>query len=144
IQQVIYRTLLASFIVNLFLNLCFYPSLLHYQAGSEAAIWINSHNAGNLPVYTDAGQFHDDFNFYLNANAVEIKPDMAANEHQPAIIYINSNDLKIYTQKGFDVKLLKTFKTYPVTRLSPNFLNKATRSKELYEMALAIISQAKK
>jgi hypothetical protein len=35
---------MLSLIVNLYLNQVFYKSLLKYQAGSEAAAWINEHN----------------------------------------------------------------------------------------------------
>jgi hypothetical protein len=138
-QQNIYRSLLASFVVNLFLNLCFYPSLLHYQGGSEAAIWLNQHNPGRLPVYTDAGQFHDDFNFYLQQPFTELTSDKVNMLSASAIIYTAPGTLKAYADKGLQVTLLHTFKTYPVTRLKPAFLNKYTRDTELGEMVLVII-----
>lgn len=71
-QRIIFSTMLASFVVNLFLNLCFYPSLLHYQSGSEAALWINQNNPQQLPVYINDGQFHDDFSFNLHFPSTEV------------------------------------------------------------------------
>lgn len=143
-QQTIYRTLLVSFTVNLYLNLCFYPSLLHYQGGSEAAMWINHNNPGKLPVYIAAGQFHDDLNFYLDAPFTEINPDSTGSLPGPVLLYTNADVVHTYINKGWDIKVLKTFKSYPVTRLSPAFLNKATRDKELYNMEVAIVNLSKK
>ena len=143
-QQTIYRTLLVSFTVNLYLNVCFYPSLLHYQGGSEAAIWINHNNPGKLPVYVAAGQFHDDLNFYLDAPFTEINPDSTGSLPSPVLLYTNADVVRTYINKGWDIKVLKTFKSYPITRLSPAFLNKATRDKELYNMEVAIVNLSKK
>jgi 4-amino-4-deoxy-L-arabinose transferase-like glycosyltransferase len=144
IQQTIYSTLLVSFIVNLFLNLCFYPSLLHYQSGSEAAIWINHNNAVKLPVYIDDGQFHDDMNFYLDAPFTEINSDNTDALPGPVLLYTSADVMNKYISKGWDVKVVKSLKAYPVTRLSLPFLNKATRDKELYTMEVAIVNSQKK
>jgi hypothetical protein len=142
-QQIIFKTLLASFIVNLFLNLCFYPALLHYQGGSEAAIYINHNNPNNLPVYVAAGQFHDDFNFYLDKPFTETNPDNMAALQGPVMLYADAGTLQEYIRKGFEVKQVKTFKSYAITHLAPAFLNRATRDKELYTMMVAIIQSPK-
>jgi len=144
IQQTIFKTAQASFIVNLFLNLCFYPSLLHYQGGSEAAIYINQNNPYKLPVYVAAGQFHDDFNFYLDTSFTETNPDSMADIPGKVMFYADAGVLQGYIKKGFNVKSLKTFKSYAITHLAPAFLNKATRDKELYDMEVAIIQSPKK
>lgn len=138
-QRVIYRTLLTSFIINLFLNGFFYPSLLRYQAGSQAAFWINYNNAAKLQVYVDAGQFHDDFNFYLNAPFTQINSDSVSQLPNSCLLYSDPGTLSAYAHKGCTVKVIKRFKAYAVTRLSPDFLNKNTRDKELSEMDVAII-----
>nr|WP_184549067.1 glycosyltransferase family 39 protein [Mucilaginibacter sp. FT3.2]MBB6233456.1 4-amino-4-deoxy-L-arabinose transferase-like glycosyltransferase [Mucilaginibacter sp. FT3.2] len=142
-QRIIYRTLLASFIVNLFLNGFFYPSLLRYQAGSQAAFWINYNNLNKLPVYVDAGQFHDDFNFYLNAPFTQTTPDSVNALPKSLMLYTDAASLNIYTKKGCTVTIIKRFKAYAVTRLSSDFLNKNTRDKELSEMDIAIINTKK-
>jgi 4-amino-4-deoxy-L-arabinose transferase-like glycosyltransferase len=144
IQQTIYRTLLVSSIVNLFLNLCFYPSLLRYQSGSEAAMWINHNNPVKLPVYIDAGQFHDDMNFYLDAPFTEINTNSTDTLPGPVLLYTSADAMSKYASKGWNVKVVKVLKAYPVTRLSLPFLNKATRDKELYPMEVAIVNSQKK
>ncbi|MDR6940292.1 ArnT family glycosyltransferase [Mucilaginibacter pocheonensis] len=139
IQQTIYCTLLASFIVNLYLNLCFYPSLLRYQAGSEAAMWINKNNPQKLPVYVDDGMFHDDMNFYLHGPVTEITPETKGTVRGRALLYANTGVIHDFEAKGWKFQVIKTFKRYPVTRLTPRFLNKATRDKELSEMQLVLL-----
>lgn len=139
-QQTIYCTLLASFIVNLYLNLCFYPSLLHYQPGSEAAMWINNNNPQRLPVYVDDGMFHDDLNFYLDAPVTEITPGEKGVISGAALLYVNTGVIHDFEAKGWKFRVIKTFKRYPVTRLTPRFLNKSTRDKELSEMLVVLLN----
>ncbi|WP_183556521.1 ArnT family glycosyltransferase [Mucilaginibacter sp. SP1R1] len=139
IQQTIFRTLLAACIVNIYLNLCFYPSLLHYQAGSEAAIWINNNNPQKLPVYIADGMFHDDMNFYLDAPVTELNPDGTTALSNPVLLYTSADVLHNFTLKGWQYKIVKSFKRYQVTRLKPAFLNKATRGKELEERVVVLL-----
>ncbi|WPU93363.1 glycosyltransferase family 39 protein [Mucilaginibacter sabulilitoris] len=139
-QRIIFFTLLAAFSVDLYLNLCFYPSLLHYQAGSEAAMWINKNNPQKLPVYIANGMFHDDMNFYLDAHVTEINPDGTASIPRPFLIYTNPDVVHNFAVKGWQCQVLKTFKSYPVTRLKPTFLNKATRAKELGEQQVVLLT----
>jgi 4-amino-4-deoxy-L-arabinose transferase-like glycosyltransferase len=140
IQQTIFYTLLAAFIVNIYLNLCFYPSLLHYQAGSEAAKWINKNNPQKLPVYIDDGMFHDDVSFYLDTPLTEATPDSKSFIKAPALLYASTDVLHDFAAKGWTYKVLKTYKRYSVTRLKPAFLNKATRDKELSDMQVVVLN----
>jgi len=142
-QQIILRTLLAAFIVNVYLNLCFYPSLLHYQSGSEAAMWINKNNPEKLPVFIDDGMFHDDAIFYLNAPLTELKPDEKGVVTRPSLLYANTGVINDYKAHGWNFKVVKTFKRYPVTRLKPAFLNKATRDKEISETQVVLLEPVK-
>jgi peptidoglycan biosynthesis protein MviN/MurJ (putative lipid II flippase) len=55
-RQTAFRTLIVAFVVNVYLNLVsFYPSLLKYQAGSEAAVWINHNNSAKAACCTKLG-----------------------------------------------------------------------------------------
>jgi 4-amino-4-deoxy-L-arabinose transferase-like glycosyltransferase len=142
-QQTILRTLLAAFMVNVYLNLCFYPSLLHYQSGSEAAMWINKNNPQNLRVFIDDGMFHDDMIFYLNAPLTELKPDAKGTITGPSLLYANTAVINDYKAQGWKFKVIKTFKRYPVTRLKPTFLNKATRDREISETQVVVLQPVK-
>src|SRR5262249_24895219 len=67
-------SVLVSFIINLYLNLAFYPSLLKYQALSEAAFWLNKNNPTRLPVaqVNDVPPFA--MEFYLDQPLNDIGP----------------------------------------------------------------------
>ncbi len=47
--KIFLRSVLCSLLINFYLNTIFYPDLLHYQAGSVAAAWINGNHPG-IPV----------------------------------------------------------------------------------------------
>ncbi|MDP9075856.1 MAG: glycosyltransferase family 39 protein [Bacteroidota bacterium] len=142
-QKIALRTLLASFIVNLFLNLSFYPSLMHYQAGNDAAVWINEHNNRNLPVaLTDVDDYNSaPFEFYSNLPVNEIKIDREhALPSKPFLLYASADEISKLAAKGTRVQMLASFYRYRVTRLQLPFLNVNTRDKELTKMVVATIN----
>ncbi|SDF62833.1 4-amino-4-deoxy-L-arabinose transferase [Mucilaginibacter pineti] len=142
-QQTIYQTLMVAFFVNFYLNICFYPALVRYQAGSEAAFYINKNNPDKLPVYIADGPIHDDIGFYLDSKLIDTNPDGNGTLPSPALLYASKEVINTYINKGWDVKVIKTFQRYAVTRLKPAFLNAATRESQLGEMELVLIKSGK-
>jgi 4-amino-4-deoxy-L-arabinose transferase-like glycosyltransferase len=136
-QKIAIRTLLVSFIVNLYLNLSFFPSLMHYQAGNEAAVWINNHNPKNLPVtIADMGDFNAaPFEFYndrpVTAFNTDGKQPLPA---KPFLLYMAADDVKGLNSNGWHTRTLATFQRYWITRLKASFINKKTRDKEITRM----------
>ncbi|MDF2431883.1 MAG: hypothetical protein JWP44_1514 [Mucilaginibacter sp.] len=131
-QKVIFITVIASLMVNSYLILSFYPSLMKYQAGSEAAIWINNNNTKKLPIIKLDDDYAVAFEFYINKPTANIDAD--GKGHLPAgqfLLYAPQNVINSLSQKGWHLKTLSTFQRYWVSRLKPSFLNKATRAKEL-------------
>ncbi|MEO6977922.1 MAG: glycosyl transferase, partial [Mucilaginibacter sp.] len=124
-----------AFIVNLYLNLSFYPSLMKYQAGSEAAAWINANNSHNLAV----AELNDDntapFEFY-NTKPVTLITNESNLPLTPFLLYAKASELPALKAKGLKTTTLARFKRYRVTRLNFKFINKETRGKELEEMAV--------
>ena len=140
IQRIIYKTLLASFIVNIYLNLAFYPSLLKYQAASEAASWVN-HNARNLPVVVVEDDFTAAFEFYLNRDVKNINAlGNGQLPPKPFLLYAPDDVIHSLASKGWQIKPQHTFQNYRVTRLKPSFLNRTTRDKELSKTEVVIVN----
>jgi 4-amino-4-deoxy-L-arabinose transferase-like glycosyltransferase len=140
-QKVIFCTVIASFIVNLYLNLAFYPSLMKYQAGSEAAMWINTHNQKNLPVAELGDTYVSAFEFYIDKPFTVI--DAAGKGRLPAgpfLLYAPADVVSSLSKKGWQLKTLSTFQRYWVSRLKPSFLNKATRPKELTDTQVILVN----
>lgn len=133
-------SVLVSFIVNLYLNMAFYPSLLKYQALSEAAFWINGHNPTNLPVaqVSDTPPFA--MEFYLGQPLNNISPDGTGPLPAKPFYLLTTDDiLDKLKAKGWQLEPVQTFPGFWISRLKPAFLNKATRGKELTNNRLVIV-----
>jgi 4-amino-4-deoxy-L-arabinose transferase-like glycosyltransferase len=134
-----FSTLLISFIVNLYLNLAFYPSLLHYQALSQAAMWINKNNLSKLPV-AQSGDVPFAMEFYLDQPLTNINVDgTGPTPPKPYLLFAQTDVINGLKAKGWKMQPVKTFERYWVSRLKPGFLNKATRTKELTHSELVIV-----
>jgi 4-amino-4-deoxy-L-arabinose transferase-like glycosyltransferase len=139
-QKIVFCTVIVSFMVNLYLNLAFYPSLMHYQAGSEAAFWVNNHNPQKLPIVALGDDYVTAFEFYSKAPVTVIdgngkNPLPSA----PFLLYAPVDIISLLQAKGWQVNTLSTFQRYWITRLKPSFLNKATRAKELTNTEVAMV-----
>ena len=140
IPQIILRTVMVSFIVNLYLNKVFYESLLQYQAGSEAAMWINQNNPDHLPVV----QLNDDvttpFEFYIDGEAQTLSAAEIDKREGTFMLYGSKEFISSLANKGLQVKPLMNFEKYWISRLKPAFLNNTTRPKELTEMQVVLVT----
>ncbi len=132
-------TLFVSFIVNIYLNLAFYPSLLHYQALTEAALYINKNNPTRMPVL-QSGDVPFAMEFYLDQPLTNINTDGTGTiPPKPYYLFASTDIIKGLQAKGWHIEPVKTFERYWISRLKPKFLNKATRSKELTYSELVIV-----
>ncbi|MDB5061168.1 MAG: glycosyl transferase [Mucilaginibacter sp.] len=139
-RQAAFRTLIAAVIVNIYLNFAFYPSLLHYQSGSEAAMWINHHNPDKLPVVQNHEIGSHPMDFYIHPTIITLYP--GGKEKIPAtpfIFYGSPGAVADLTAKGRQVQNLAYFPHYAITRLKPAFLNKATRATTLDTMQVVLV-----
>ena len=140
IQRIIISTILVSFIVNIYLNMAFYPTLLQYQAGSQAAAWINQHDLKKYPVM----QSEDDnwpMEFYLNSPLQIVNPDTIKSVPKNTFyLYANPGVIKNVKAKGWQLLIVDTLQYYAITRLKGSFLNKKTRSGQLELMQIALIN----
>ena len=141
LQRTMFRTALASIVINLYLNLCFYPELLKYQSGSEAAFWVNKNNTSRLPV---AQMVHEQYafalDFYLNQALYTI--DTVHNKYPatPFLLYLNSPDKQFLLKKGWQLESLKEFEHYPVSRIKFSFINSRKRPEviSVYELVKVV------
>lgn len=141
-RQTAFRTVIIAFVVNLYLNLAFYPSLLKYQAGSEAAFWINDNNKEGLPVARSFEFASFPMEFYLKQPIVELNEDGSG--HLPATPFIFYGPVETaasFAAKGYKVTTLAKFERFHISKLKPAFLNKATRDKQVAPMEVVRISK---
>ena len=139
-KRILLRTLILSFIVNLFLNFGFYPSLMHYQGASEAGIWISKNNPNNLSVVELDDDYISAFEFYTNSSVTTIDNNGIGNLPQkPFLLYAPADMVDKFRTNGWKIKTLNTFERYWVSRLKPSFLNENTRQKELTKTVVALV-----
>lgn len=126
-----YRAGLASIIFNLFLNWYFYPDLLKYQSGDEAAQYINKNYAG-LPALR-MGIYSPGFEFYLKDTMIiaDTNTIISPGSAKEGIWFISQEGLDFMQQKNIRYEILKELPEFHVTMLTLKFINKKTRSGEL-------------
>ena len=133
------RTLGAAFLTFGFYNLFFVPDLLPYQAGGEAAFYLNQANRAQQPV----GMYRDNsysFEFYLkqpfsywrNADTL-----WAASSRQPVLIFTQPERLDTLRQQGWSVKLIKEFQHFHISQLRGSFLHHETRASSVKTFVVA-------
>ena len=129
------RSGLSALIVTLFLNLTFYPDLLKYQSGTEAAFFINNNYPdlaiGRIGIYTPAGEF------YLKNHMIRTTLD-AVNKggYSKGLLFASEEELVQLQNGEASFEIIKEFKHFHVTMLKPKFLNVSTREQLLQKRYL--------
>ncbi len=145
LTRLITRTVGGAVLALGFYNLFLYPNLLPYQAGGEAAYYLNAH-----PELTAQGQkagmyrdFSHTFEFYLDQpyhywrNPDTLRADATA---RPALVWASPERFDTLRTMGFRVKPIKTFAYYHVTQLTGPFINYRTRASQTTPYVLAEVA----
>jgi len=142
-QKIIISTACAAVIVNLFLNLAFYPSLMVYQGGSTAAMWLNDHNPQKYPVM-QCEESNWPMEFYLKQPLGTINPDTLKTPPLNSFLLYASNDvINRLTAKGWHISQVCQIQNYRVSRLKREFLNIHTRKTQLTTMLVVLVNAPK-
>ncbi|MGI4803663.1 MAG: ArnT family glycosyltransferase, partial [Janthinobacterium lividum] len=92
--KLLFQSVLVSIFINLYLNLNFYPSLLKYQSGSEAAFYIDKNSMlSNLPVaQLQQEEYSHALEFYLNRPLILVDENGKGNLPQkPFLLYVSAD-----------------------------------------------------
>jgi 4-amino-4-deoxy-L-arabinose transferase-like glycosyltransferase len=141
--KLLFQSVLVSVCINIFLNLNFYPSLLKYQSGSEAAFYIDKNSMAKLPVaQLQEEEYSHALEFYLKQPLFLVNEDGKGNlPAKPYLLYASKEHLDQLTAKGWKIRPIKSFNDYLVTRLKGEFLNSKTRKKELEQKDLVLVEK---
>ena len=139
--KLLFQSVLVSIFVNLYLNLNFYPSLLKYQSGSEAAFYIDKNSMPNLPVaQLQNEEYSHALDFYLNRPLILVNEGGKGNlPKKPFLLYASEASVNQLKQKGWKINLIKSFDDYLVTRLKGKFLNQKNRKEVLEKKELVLV-----
>lgn len=140
ITRSIIRTLIGAFIVNLYLNLAFYPSLLKYQSGSEAAFIINQQNKSYLPVAQLNVGYDFPLAFYSNMPLITIDSTTSrALPPKPFYLYSYKSTITELKAAGWQMQEVAALPNYWISRLKPAFLNHNTRGSAIDTVKVVIV-----
>lgn len=134
-----YRTAVAAVMVNIYLNSVAYPSIMQYQAGSEAAFYSNQHFP-KTPVVQLRKDYSYALTFYLNSPVVTIDSLAQLNTipYSSYLFYAQENEAeKISEERSVPVK--KEFDYFPVSMLNGKFINHETRKQQLGQFSLMLM-----
>ncbi len=133
LKKILFQTGAAILIVNLYINLVFYPDLLKYQGSSEAAFYMNKNYPGEKVVCRTT--YDAAFEFYLHSNILHIGKN-SENMNYPGIWYVSSAELDELKNKSVSLQVLKEVPIFRITLLSLKFINKKTRDAQLGKLYL--------
>jgi 4-amino-4-deoxy-L-arabinose transferase-like glycosyltransferase len=125
------RSAVAVLALMLFLNLVFYPDLLKYQSGNEAAFYINKVYPGmpvrRMGLYIPSGEF------YLKEPVHQLDSAAMASRSIPSntLAIVSSAELRQLKMRNMQFDSLKEFPNYHITMLKIKFLNHNSRNSEL-------------
>jgi 4-amino-4-deoxy-L-arabinose transferase-like glycosyltransferase len=120
----------VSLLLNLYLNLFFYPDLMRYQSGDTAAIVLNKKYPGpavRMGIYSPGFEFYVKDTMMIADTTMLLNPGPAKH----ATWFISEDWLSYLKEKNIRYEILEEFPEFHVTMLSLKFINKKTREKEL-------------
>ena len=132
VKNLLVGSVLISVGVNIAMNGWFYPNIMHYQLGSNAAFAVKELNLPTEKLYSY--NFHAYSFYYYSQEPVnkiqlsEIGEKLDSGDE----VYIVTREKNIQKIKEhYQFEILREFGSYPVTLLSLKFLNPQTRSETL-------------
>lgn len=131
----------SSFVAAIFLygfmNCFFYPTLLRYQSGSEAAFYING-----LPPGKPVGLLENNsysFAFYLKAPVHYWRRADVKNSSAPVLVFTQRIQLDSLAAEGVAVETLRHFPHFHISQLTGSFINYRTRDSVTEDWVVAAI-----
>jgi len=126
---------LASVVLNLVLNLHFYPSLLEYQGGSVMARVVKEYKIPREKIYKLSAMHTWALDFY-NREPVKITTLGELSRKRDVWLYATETEVEQLREKGLEWEEEYTVDQFRITRLQFRFLNPETRGGILENMHL--------
>lgn len=137
VQHIIIAGVLVAVAGNISMNGRFYPELLNYQAGSNAALAVKERNINQASVYLYGYSsfsyyyYRGDFTQSLRLNEMADK----LNDGHDFYVIVRGNKV-MPLQENFQFEEIHSFGSYQVTKLKMKFLNPETRPETLTQVYL--------
>ncbi|MFS4456261.1 ArnT family glycosyltransferase [Maribacter sp. 2304DJ31-5] len=125
----------ASVLLNMVLNLHFYPNLLEYQGGSSMSEIVKENKVPVNAIYKISKNHTWALDFY-NQHPVQITDLQKLKQKKNVWLYVNDRELEDLRVSGMEWDQQFSVKQFRITRLQGKFLNPNKRSKVLNKMHL--------
>lgn len=133
--HLVFRSALLAVIFMVFAYGFFYPSLLTYQAGMSAGLWLQEHYPRTPVKGYNSQSFAFDFYAPDEVEYVDnISQLQSANGHVK-LVFLPTADIN-RLKEHYKFTILKSFDYYHITKLKWDFLNHKTRSRALKSFSL--------
>ena len=129
-NKIITTSVLSAVLLNLSLNLSFYPSLLNYEAGATMAEIVKEEEIPVDRIYKISEAHTWALDFY-NRRPVKITSKDRLVEMEDVWVYVTEKELEVLKTKGIKWKEQFSADQFRITRLQARFLNPDTREEVL-------------
>lgn len=130
IEKVVLIALGSAILLNLVMNLHFYPRLLNYQAGSTMAYQIKEAGLPTSRIYKLSEEYTWSLDFYLQDPVARIAISEVGGLSD-AWLYVGEQELEELRSMGLHVEVQMEAAQFRITRLQARFLNPETRQEIL-------------
>ena len=130
IKRVVGISVYAAVLLNLVMNAHFYPSLLHYQGGSEMADLIEAESLEIDTLYKVSDQHSWALDFYFGKPLEMIAVDQFPPE-KATWVYTDEKERNLLRDAGISWDREYVVDQFRISRLQARFLNPETRSEVL-------------
>jgi 4-amino-4-deoxy-L-arabinose transferase-like glycosyltransferase len=136
-----YRTAIAAVMVNIYLNSVAYPSIMQYQAGSEAAFYSNVHFP-KTPVVQLRKDYSYALTFYLDSPVMTIDSleQLETVPYKSYLLFASEIEADSISQTR-DIPISKEFDYFPVSKLNGKFINHETRDSAIGQFSLVLMKE---
>lgn len=124
-KQFIASSVFTTVVINLFLNIYFYPNLLTYQASSEMGKIVKDNKLSNADFFTYKYPALGGLHFYSQL-VVQTK-DSLPQIQSGNWLMTDENGFKELQNAPFNLEIVKKDNAFSVSALTPTFLNAKTR-----------------
>ncbi|WP_207514011.1 ArnT family glycosyltransferase [Longitalea luteola] len=138
LQQILVRSFAVIMVVNLFLNILFYPVLFRYQSGNAAAAILNEQHQDAVYMFNDVSSEYA-FQFYYKGPIHKIDNRHLETLQKEIVVYSSKEKTDSLEQLGYQVQVIQQFPHFHISQLTGKFLYHSTREKAIDHFVIATV-----
>lgn len=143
LNRVVMGSAFAIIAFNWVMNTHFYPKLLEFQPGHEAAKFVAQNEIPKSQIFINGGFAFYSFGFYADDVFYDAYGPRFENalEIGPAYVCTTEDQVAYYQENFENAEIVASFPTFHITKLNVDFLNPATRDATLKKEVIIKISK---